>query len=155
MVSDLHIISSFEHSAFLELAINKLQEIGIEKEYIAAVPLEKIKEPVKVFDTIHRADGLSLFDLSAVTATIFSVIGASYGFVLKWGPIIWGLIGLGLGAILGFLIDLLWTFRKHKSPKTASRTEVVLIIKCTNNEFQAVKKILLENMALGIGTLGK
>ncbi|OIJ14178.1 hypothetical protein BKP35_08270 [Anaerobacillus arseniciselenatis] len=64
----MHIISSFEHSAFLELAINKLLNRGFEKEKIVAIPLETPTEQPKFFDTIHRADGFSLFDLSAVIA---------------------------------------------------------------------------------------
>ena len=40
----MHIISSFEHSTSLELAINHLQEKGIEKENVVAVPLENLKE---------------------------------------------------------------------------------------------------------------
>src|SRR5947207_2484465 len=99
----MHVISSFEHSTFLELAINKLQQSGIEKECIVAVPLETTADQPKLFDTIHRADGYSLFDLAAVCGTIFSVLGATFGFELKWGPIIWGLIGLALGAIAGFI----------------------------------------------------
>src|SRR3954468_17553485 len=100
----MHVISSFEHSAFLELALNQLQEKGINKENIVAVSLEKMNGQLTLFDNIHRSDGVSLFDLAAIMGTIFSVLGASYGFVLKWGPIIWGLLGLAFGAILGFLI---------------------------------------------------
>jgi hypothetical protein len=148
----MHVISSFEHSAFLELAINKLQENGIEKENIVAVPLENTKEPRKIFDTIHRADGISLIDLSVVMASIFSILGASYGFVLKWGPIIWGLIGLAFGAICGFIIDLNMS-KKNKKIKTSSNTEVILIVLCEENQFQTVKNILSEYMALGVGIL--
>ena len=92
----MHIISSFEHSAFLELAINHLQEKGIEKENIVAVPLHNMKDQLKLFDTIHRSDGESLLDLAAVLGTVFSVLGASFGFVLTWGPIIWGLTRIGI-----------------------------------------------------------
>lgn len=107
----IHVISAFEHSAFLELALITLHEQGIEKEKIVAIPLKKINEQPKLLDTIHRADGISLFDLSAVMATIFSILGASFGFELTWGPIIWGLIGLGLGSIMGFTIDYFYNKR--------------------------------------------
>ena len=65
-------------------------------------------------DSIDQSDGLSLFDLAAVLATVFSVLGASYGFIWRWGPIIWGLIGLAFGAIIGFIIDFLLTKKKIK-----------------------------------------
>jgi hypothetical protein len=148
----MHVISTFEHSTYIEIAINQLEETGIVKENIAAVPLEKMKESPKILDTIHRSDGASLLDLAAVLATIFSVLGASFGFELKWGPIIWGLIGLGFGAILGFIIDFLLTKKRYRS-KTKLKTEIILIIKCHEHEFEKVKKILFENMAFGIGKL--
>ena len=148
----MHIISSFEHSAFLELAINHLQEKGIEKENIVAVPLQNMKDQPKLFDTIHRSDGESLLDLAAVLGTVFSVLGASFGFVLTWGPIIWGLLGLAFGAIIGFMIDYLLT-KKHKKSKTNLNTEVILIVNCKENEYDTVKRILFENRALGVGEL--
>ena len=148
----MHIISSFEHSAFLELAINHLQEKGIEKEDIVAVPLQNMKDQPKLFDTIHRSDGESLLDLAAVLGTVFSVLGASFGFVLTWGPIIWGLLGLAFGAIIGFMIDYLLT-KKHKKSKTSLHTEVILIVNCKENEYETVKRILFENKALGVGEL--
>ena len=148
----MHIISSFEHSAFLELALNKLQEKGIEKENIVAVPLQNIKDQPKLFDTIHRSDGESLLDLAAVLGTVFSVLGASFGFVLTWGPIIWGLLGLAFGAIIGFMIDYLLTKKRIKR-KTTLHTEVILIVNCKENEYDTVKRILFENRALGVGEL--
>ena len=36
----------------------------------------------------------------------FSVIGASIGFKLSWGPIYWGLISACIGFVLGFIIRL-------------------------------------------------
>src|SRR4051812_38087088 len=148
----MHIISSFEHSAFLELAINLLQEKGIEKEDIVAVPLQNMKDQPKLFDTIHRSDGESLLDLVAVLGTVFSVLGASFGFVLTWGPIIWGLLGLSVGAIIGLMIDYLLT-KKRKKRKTNLNSEVILIVNCKENEYQTVKRILFENKALGVGEL--
>ena len=148
----MHIISSFEHSAFLELAINHLQEKGIEKENIVAVPLQNMKDQPKVFDTIHRSDGESLLDLAAVMGTVFSVLGASFGFVLTWGPIIWGILGLAFGAIIGFMIDYLLTKKRIKR-KTTLHTEVILIVNCKENEYDTVKRILFENRALGVGEL--
>ena len=148
----MHIISSFEHSAFLELALNKLQEKGIEKENIVAVPLQNIKDQPKLFDTIHRSDGESLLDLAAVLGTVFSVLGASFGFVLTWGPIIWGLLGVAFGAIIGFTFDYLLTKKRIKR-KTTLHTEVILIVNCKENEYDTVKRILFENRALGVGEL--
>lgn len=150
----IHIISSFEHSAFLELAINKMQQCGINKKAIAAVPLEITTGQPKLFDTIHRADGYSLFDLGAVFGTVFSVLGAAFGFELKWGPIIWGLIGLVVGFLIGFIIDYLFTKKRiHHRKLKSMNTEVVLIVKCEEAEYQMIEEILVEHKAIGIGKL--
>lgn len=148
----MYIISSFEHSSYLELAIDMLQKNGVPKENIVAVPLENNIKSQKVFDTIYHSDGQSLLDLAAVMGTIFSVLGATFGFEWKWGPIIWGLIGLAFGAILGFIIDILLTGKSRKrTPK--QNPEVVLIIKCEETESASVRTILKKHMALGIGKL--
>jgi len=48
-----------------------------------------------VLDT--TADGISLFDGAAVLGAVFMELGVIYGFVLKWGPIAWGLKVYGAG----------------------------------------------------------
>ncbi|MEQ8176116.1 MAG: hypothetical protein ABRQ26_13740 [Syntrophomonadaceae bacterium] len=90
----MYVYASFDYSAYLELAITDLEKRGIAREHILAVPLDKRMEERKLFDTIHRADGMSLFDGAAVSGAIFMELGVIYGFVLKWGPIVWALIGL-------------------------------------------------------------
>jgi hypothetical protein len=150
----MHVISTFEHSAYLELAINQLQQSGIKKESIVAVPLEITAEQPKLFDTIHRADGYSLFDLAAVIGTVFSVLGASFGFALEWGPIIWALIGMVFGLVVGFIIDYIYSKKHiHNRKLKSMNTEVVLIVKCVETEYQSIKEILAEHKAIGIGKL--
>lgn len=41
-----------------------------------------------LFDTLHRSDGVSLFETGAAIGTAFGVVGASIGFALEWGPIL-------------------------------------------------------------------
>ncbi|MBM4763190.1 hypothetical protein [Bacillus sp. B15-48] len=149
-----HVISSFEHCDFLELAIIKLEEHGIPKEQIIAIPLDQSSSPPKFFDNIHHSDGFSLFDLAAVLGTVFSVLGATYGFTLHWGPVIWGLIGLAFGALLGFTIDYLLT-KINVGKKTALLTEVIVIIECENAQTQWIKRLLFEHKAFGVGVIAE
>jgi hypothetical protein len=74
-----------------------------------------------------------LFDAPALFGVFTSVLGAIYGYTLKWGPIIWGLIGLALGMLLGFIIELVIHRKRilRKRLKNKSITEVVLMIKCS------------------------
>lgn len=161
----MHVYASFDYSAFLELAITDLEKRGIAREHILAVPLDKRVEERMVLDTIHRADGMSLFDGAMVLGAILMTLGVIYGFVLAWGPIIWGLIGLLSGAVLGFLLDYfygrIFGHRKKRSPRNrvkageCNNTEVILTVFCDNNQYEMVEKVLWDNMAFGVGKLDR
>lgn len=145
----MFVIATFENSIFIELAITELEQNGIPNEKILAAPLDKRSEPRKLFDTIHRADGLSLFDASSMLGTCFMLLGAIYGYVLKWGPIIWGIIGAVSGMLLGFLIKLLIVKRSKSGAKNIT-SEIVLMIRCEEHQWESIEKIIWENNALGI-----
>ncbi|HLR01235.1 MAG TPA: hypothetical protein VK111_00630 [Virgibacillus sp.] len=152
----MQIFATFEHHIYLEIALNKLEEIGITKENIYAVPLNHRSQETPLFDTIHHSDGTTFFDLAMALATAFSVIGVGVGFQLKWGPIYWGLIAAIIGFMLGFIIRLIiefgfknkgWTFRKQR------HTEVILIIDCPDPNIQTVERLLWDHFALGIAKI--
>lgn len=150
----MHVIASFEYSTELELAITRIEQLGLSRDRILAAPLEqKIKER-RVFDSINRADGVGTFDGAMALGTAFMVLGTIYGFVLRWGPIVWGLIGLFIGFALGFLLDYLieeHTGRRRKRGGMAGfPTEVVLIVNCSEQQAPEVEKILWEHLALGV-----
>lgn len=153
----MHIFSTFEHSSYLELALSVLREEGIDKDRILAVPLNNRTEERRLFDTLHRADGVSLFDKGAALAVAFSVIGTSIGFVLEWGPIYWGLIAGATGFLLGFIIDLLIfkVFHKRKRLLKGKKSEVILVIECPSEQADRVEKILWEHLALGVAKVNQ
>jgi len=161
----MYIYASFDYSAFLELAITDLEKRGIARENILAVPLDKRVEERMLLDTIHRADGISLFDGAAVLGAICMELGVIYGFVLEWGPITWGVFGLLGGAILGFVLDYFYgRIRGHKKEKASRNrvkageshnTEVILTILCENSQYEMVQKVLWDNMAFGVGKLDR
>jgi hypothetical protein len=150
----VYIIASFEQSTSLELAISALEQEEIAKSQILAVPLDKRTEKRKLFDTIHRADGFSLFDVAAVLGTCGMLLGAIYGMILKWGPILWGLIGLIAGLLIGFLLKLMFVKKQNsKALKRNVSTEVFLMIHCTNDQRKIVESILWDHMALGVAKI--
>lgn len=153
----MQIFSTFEHSSYLELAITSIEAAGVKKDKILAVPLNNRAEERRLFDTLHRADGISLFDKGAAIGTAFSVIGASVGFVLEWGPIFWGLIGAAVGFIVGFLIDYINFKVIHKRNRVikGKNSEVVLVIECSNELVEKVESLLWENLALGVAKVGE
>lgn len=145
----MFVIATFENSLFIEMAITELEKCDISNEQILAAPLDKRTEPRQLFDTIHRADGLSLFDASAILGTCFMLLGAIYGFVLKWGPIIWGIIGAVSGMLLGFLLKMILVKKNRRGVKKMT-SEIVLMIRCEKDQWKKVETILWEHGALGI-----
>lgn len=153
----MYIFSTFEHTMYLEMAISSLEKKGVTKEQILALPLHNRMDKRVLFDTIHRADGTSLIDLAFVFGTAFSVIGASVGYALEWGPIYWGLIGSGGGFLFGFLLDYFFTkyYGKIKKRLKGKNSEVILVIECNPNQSAEVEKLLWDHYALGISTLNQ
>lgn len=143
------VIATFENTLFIELAISALEQSGIAKDKIFAAPLDKRTEPRQLFDSIHRADGLSLFDAAAIIGTCLMLLGAIYGYVLNWGPIIWGIIGAVVGIILGFIIKLLLVKKSKKSSKRIT-SEIVLMIRCEIYQKELIENIIWDNYALGM-----
>ncbi|MFT8321316.1 MAG: hypothetical protein ABF649_10450 [Bacillus sp. (in: firmicutes)] len=149
----MQIYATFDHSIHVELVITKLQKIGVSNLF--AVPLDNSPQELKLFDTIHRSDGDSLINKGMILAVIFSVITASRGFNLKWGPIYWGLIGAIAGFIFGVLIDVFLHRRKNKTRRKRKnkQAEVILIIECKEEEAKQVEKIIWEHFAFGFAKI--
>lgn len=147
----MYVISSFTHSLYVELAISELEQFGVARNKILALPLDKRQEKGKLFDTINQSDGISLFDTAAIIGTAFMVLGVIYGYVLKWGPVIGALAGLAIGALLGFLIDIIPKKKYNKLKKVNDNTaEVVFIVNCNPDQSDTVEKILFSNLAIGV-----
>lgn len=145
----MFVIATFENSIYIELAITALEQQGISNELILAAPLDKRKELRGLFDTIHKSDGFSLFDGPAILGTCFMLLGAIYGFVLDWGPILWGIIGAVSGMVLGFLIKMLMLKKNKRGSKNIS-SEIVLMVRCEEHKWEMVEKILWDHFALGL-----
>ncbi|NKE03885.1 MULTISPECIES: hypothetical protein [Mesobacillus] len=148
----MQVFSTFEHSVHIEMAVATLEKKGIKQEDIFVVPLDNRMEQRKVFDNIHRSDGTSLIDVGAALATAFSVIGASIGFKLEWGPIYWGLIGAAVGALVGFAIRLFTELiiKKKRRLLKGFQSELIMIIDCEDSQAEMVENILFCHFALGV-----
>jgi hypothetical protein len=149
---DMYITASFEHSMKLELAISELEQKGIGSGNICAIPMNAPQKDMRLFDTIHRADGMSMFDLSTILGTIFMLFGTMWGFMWTWGPIIWGLIGLFLGGGLGFVFKYIYyKMYAQKQSKPGKTTEVVVLVSCQRSEAEMVERVLAGHLALRVG----
>ncbi|WP_230498415.1 hypothetical protein [Pseudoneobacillus rhizosphaerae] len=148
----MQLFSTFESNIFLEMAITSIEKKGITKENIFAIPLDNRTDEHRVFDSTHRSDGTSLIDIGMALATAFSVIGASIGFKLAWGPIYWGLISAFCGFVIGFAIRIIneKVIKKKKRRLKGNQSDIILIIECEETQAEAIEKILWNHYALGV-----
>ncbi|MDR3602056.1 MAG: hypothetical protein P4L49_16470 [Desulfosporosinus sp.] len=149
----MYVFSTFDHSDYLEMAITAIQMKGIAKENILSVSMDKKAEDRKLFDTMHSSDGISMLDLPIILATFFCIAGSIYGFLLTWGPILWGIIGIIVGFSLGLIIKLITTKKYENRHHKIKATEVVLVINCKENQTEMVKDLLWDHHALGVRKL--
>jgi hypothetical protein len=143
----MHLVSAFQHSFYLELAIIDLEQLGILKENILALPLDK-KNPNPPSVKATNKDGTSYVDLVFIFSMVCMLLGAIYGFVWTWGPIIWGLIGMVAGALLGLLIEI--SLAGKKVFQKSIKVDVILIVDCKDSQAETVEKILWSHQALGV-----
>ncbi|MEH7379326.1 hypothetical protein V7138_02435 [Bacillus sp. JJ1533] len=148
----MQLFATFDSNDYLEIAIVAMEKKGIKNDNIFAVPLDNRTDNVRLFDTLHRADGTTLIDIGVALATAFSVLGASIGFKLSWGPIYWGLIGAATGFIVGFAIRLFveLVYKKRKRLHKGKLAEIILIIDCEESQAAQVERILWDHYALGV-----
>lgn len=147
----MFIVASFNYSAYTELAVSELIQKGLKKEQILALPMEVRGEPREILDSIHHSDGVSMVDGGFILGTAFMTLGTIYGFVLKWGPIIWGLAGLITGFLVGCLLDYVWGRSRHsKNRRKESAGELIIMVDCNNEQADMVKSTLWKHLALGV-----
>lgn len=148
----MQVFSTFDSNIYVEMALTQLEKNEIKRENIFAVPLDNRIEKRRVFDSIHRSDGISLIDIGVSLATAFSVVGVSVGLRMVWGPIIWGLISAFFGFVLGFFIKLIIVraFHKGKYRLRGKNAEIILIIECEEEQGKMVEALLWEHFALGV-----
>jgi hypothetical protein len=105
-----------------------------------------------ILDRLHASDHMSMMDYPTILAALFSLLGMIYGFELAWGPILWALIGTGVGFGLGLLIKL-FTTRKRNEKQRETASQVVLLISCPQEKLDMVQETLWNHGAMGVSRL--
>jgi TM2 domain-containing membrane protein YozV len=148
----MNVVAGFKHSIYLELALKELETNGIPREDVYAIPLLEKERPRSNRDII-RGQGFSLMDGTFACGTVFAVLGVIYGYVLKGGPVLWGLIGLASGWGFGFLFDFMMHKKRLKKGLRREGAEVMVVIHCAKEQISNVKKILFDHDTLGLQVL--
>ncbi|TKC16783.1 hypothetical protein [Robertmurraya kyonggiensis] len=134
------VIGLFKQSIELEQALAELENKMIPKEHVLVTFMDK-----KNKEQEHRVHP---FEIGMCFGTAGAVIGATCGFAMTLGPIIWGLIGLIIGYWVGAGIHFLVHIRKKASPFLH---EVTVIVQCSKEQFLHVRELFWEYGALSIG----
>jgi hypothetical protein len=143
----MYVISTFDQTIHVELAVTAVEEAGISRKDILAVPIERTLLGGRLFDTMRTATGDSVFDLPMILAAFLSLFGCIYGFILSWGPVVWGVIGAFAGFAVGLSVKLL-LLRKKKLG--GFENEVVILVACLDGKAEQIRQILRDNGALGV-----
>lgn len=144
------IIGAFQHSIELEEALAELEQDGIYRSHILAIPMNiypgDSKESLEEFHDFYSKG----VEVGIACATACSVVGTSAGFRLNWGPIIWGLIAAFMGFVIGF--GLYFFFNKYSRLSDSKRfPEVTIIVQCSEQAADSVIRIMWKYEALKIG----
>ncbi|MCQ2009097.1 MAG: hypothetical protein ABF629_13275 [Sporolactobacillus sp.] len=141
-----NIICLFHPSLSVELLLTELQRNKIKKSDISCFVLKAPTQSKPKSGYKDPTETTSLADLGFIFATIFGVIGASVGFLLPLGPIIWGIASSVFGFLLGFIIDCCYT----KVLKQKPHTYILVSIDCTSEKESLIKKIAETHQVIGL-----
>ncbi|WP_078410900.1 hypothetical protein [Priestia abyssalis] len=145
------IIGTFEHSIELEQALAILEHSGISRDHILVSFMDsEPTSPSHLMSKSHdvRSKG---FEVGISFATGSAVIGASVGFILTWGPIIWGLIASFIGFGIGFGLYYIIKKGNRRSHFAKKLPEVTIVIQCTEDHSNHIKEIMWNYRALTVG----
>ncbi len=150
------VIGTFRHSIELEQALAALELRGIPRDRLLVVMMDDSESEIPYRLTNKSKDfHVEGTEIGISSATFLSVIGASVGFILKWGPVIWGIIAAVIGFGIGFAISYA-RYRIQMSKGLARQNrhnypDVTVIVQCRNDDFPFVRDVMWKYRALTVG----
>ncbi|MDQ0902562.1 hypothetical protein [Paenibacillus sp. V4I7] len=152
----LWIVGTFEHSTELEQALSIIEHSGIHSSRIIPILMDiDADKSLSIVD--QRFDKTAkAVEIGLASATACGVFGISVGFILAWGPIIWGIIsGIG-GFLLGFSIGLVLKNKHRFYNKPNILPEVTVLVQYELAEDEAlIKQTFWKYKALTVGKIEK
>lgn len=144
------VIGTFPHSIELEQALTVMEHSGIIRKYILVVLMDiEPNNPTQFMSKEHDLYSKSI-EVGIACGTATSVVGASIGFVLKWGPVVWCLIFAFSGFAVGFGTSL-FTKRGIRRNLPKILPEVTVIVQCHENQSIMVMETMWKYGALTVG----
>lgn len=148
------VFCTFEQSLELESVLARLEGIGIAREDLLAVPMDPVSAEA-AGSIMHTERSATVFDIGMATATAAAVVGLSMGFVLPWGPVICGILFAVIGYCAGAGIRMLLNKRSiaKKRDRLADSKEVTVVIHCTKEKLDVVRKTIEHYGAITVGVV--
>ena len=144
------IIRTFEHSIELEQVLSVLKNSGIPSNHMLVVPMDTHPKTPVQFISKSRDLYSKGFEVGMACATASSVVGTSVGFILRLGPIFWGLTAAVIGFTFGFGLYILVKKGTHRHlPKKLP--EVTVIVQCPEDHTTLVMDIMWKYRVLTVG----
>ncbi|WP_051237268.1 hypothetical protein [Paenibacillus pinihumi] len=145
------VVGLFNYSTELEQALRLLESNGIDRSKMMAVPMEADSNRQLISGESRELS----FDVGFAAATALGVVGISIGFVLSWGPILWGLISTASGFMAGYFITRLISARKKNAHmgRHACLPELVIIVRCEEESLEQVQMIMHHYGAWKLGIM--
>ena len=147
----LIIIGTFEHSMELELLLGSLENNHINRKHIRVVPMDVDSKNPFQYDSKKQDIKYKATEVGISCATGFSVVGASVGFILAWGPVFCGLIASILGFFIGFGIYISLKRLKNYKHLPDKLPEVTVMVKCQEEQLEFIKDMMWKYRALTVG----
>ncbi|MCA1032049.1 hypothetical protein LCL95_13520 [Bacillus timonensis] len=149
------VVLSLQHSVEIELLLTDMEQMGIAKESLHITSLERVSatENKYTMQIVQNGEKYSFADLALSIGTVLAVFGVMYGYSLKLGPVLWGLIGFLCGAILSKLIMMVYKKRSIEDLKTDQTAELLLFVQCDESQIREIKSLVKNYPVLGLSTI--
>ncbi|WP_248930345.1 hypothetical protein [Paenibacillus hamazuiensis] len=148
----MYLICTFHHSFELEILLRDLEKIGVGRDQILAIPLHQDMMQMRKI-TATSTGGANILDIPLAIGTACMLLGVIYGYVLVWGPILWGLIGLVGGTLLTLLVHYLISKSKQAKEPGLDKSEVIVMVNFPTYRLDRMREVIREYRPLGFAML--
>ncbi|WP_166238760.1 hypothetical protein [Paenibacillus turpanensis] len=145
----IDIVALFSYTENVDLFLIEMKRRGFGDSNLLVVPLKKADYPLTI-EAVSRG-GRTHWDMAFFTGTICMLLGCIYGFVLAFGPVLWGLFGLIFGMIFGYFLQ--WCYEKWKGnrKKTMQKSFIVIMVRCPKTQENEIHSVLYKHHAYALG----
>jgi len=146
------VIGTFPNDTRVMQALHALENSGIGKDRLLVVPMDHSPDSANSHREIgNPISGHTSVEFGLACATGVSVIGISRGFMLAWGPILWGLISAVSGFVFGYGVHKWWESRRLSLMRRKKSSDIHVLVECESAKRKLIVSVLWKHDALAVG----